>query len=759
MAGMGKRYLLWFCVAFVGTVMIYSLCNTALVFLAVWGLLIGAMTIALCVTDNRISAAIVIIAAVLSLLWQSIYYDFDRLPDSLFTGERSIIAEVVSYNEETDTNRTFVRVRTEYEGKNVRLALYINRENVILSPGDKIIADVNVTKLENTEFFAEKTYYKSRYTDAIAFADGIAVVSRNTRIRSRFLPVWLEKHFKETSDRIYNEKTSGFLKSLILGDKSGISDDFTESLKRTGMSHAVSVSGMHIAFIMGFIVFFSKNKYFKLLSVPVILLFALVVGAPQSALRAVIMQSMIILAGFSKREYDKLTAVAFAAFVLVAINPHCATDIAFVLSFSATLGIVLLYEPLSQLFSCFTVKTKSILRKWSVDAVCVVSVSLSASLFTSPISAYSFGSVSLIAPIVNVLLNFLISCMFTFGFINTVLGFLCPAFAKVVGVLLGSLSEFIMFAINLMAKLPFSSVRTHNPMVLAAVIFVCFVITYAILAGKKKVRVWYALILVAVAIPATVLGAYFSPSVAIGDGMRVDVLDVGQGQCIVARMGESCAVIDCGGDKDADNIAIEHLLRNRVDEIDVMILTHAHADHANGVEYLTETIPTKTMYMPASDKENATFIRLSESAGSSSDVLFVEEDTDVKLGDMTIKILALPKGSDENENGISVLLCDGEYEVLITGDIAQDYEKLLLSRIPDCEAYIAGHHGSKSSSSQALLNKALPELCVISVGEGNSYGHPSKEAMKRIENVGAKISRTDIEGTISFCSRKEEVGK
>ncbi len=756
MAGFGKRHLLCFCASFVAVALIYSLCGTALAFIAAFVLFTGAFAFLLCFTGNRATAAAVIIAAVLSLLWQTAYYEIASVPESLFNKRATVDAEITSYSEQTESGMTYVTAEVIYEGKRLAAALYTSGDTPLLSPGDIITAELSFSKLENDEFFAEETYYKSRYIDVIAFADEIEILESSSGFRWRYIPIRVAKAFKDKMDAIYPDKVSGFLKSLILGDRSGLSDDFNGALKTTGMSHVVSVSGMHIAFLVGFIVSFSKNKYFKLCSIPLILLFALIVGAPQSALRAVIMQTLLVLASVSKREYDKLTSVAFSAFILVAINPYCITDIAFVLSFSATIGIILLYERLLAALLVLTVKTKSILRKFSVGAMSVISVSVSASLFTSPISAYSFGYISLIAPIVNVILNIFVSCAFTLGFINTAVGFISLPLAKGVAVLSNAISEFIMFAINIMSKLPFSVVSAHNPLVLVLICFICFVLAYAIIAGRERVRIWYTALVLMLAVSAVFIGAYIQPVPITAEGIRFDVLDVGQGQCVIASAGDQCVVIDCGGSKDAGNIAISHLLDNGIKDIDAVVLTHAHADHANGVRYLTETIPTSAVYMPATDKENATFIHLVNNADEACDMIFVEKDTELELGEIKIKLLTLPQGSDENENGITVIVCDDEYETLITGDIASGYEKLILERLPDCESYIVGHHGSKSSSSQALLNRALPELCVISVGEGNSYGHPSDEALDRIENIGANVSRTDVEGTVTFYSRKQE---
>ncbi|MBQ8003731.1 MAG: MBL fold metallo-hydrolase, partial [Oscillospiraceae bacterium] len=330
--------------------------------------------------------------------------------------------------------------------------------------------------------------------------------------------------------------------------------------------------------------------------------------------------------------------------------------------------------------------------------------------------------------------------------------------AKPGAYIIDCLVGIIMSVINAMASLPLTEVFAGEPIVLFAVCFVCLILVYAISVGTKKIRALFSVAAIFVTILCSGVVLSFGKSSQTTDtaGIRFDVLDVGQGQCIVATSGESCVVIDCGGDEPADMIAISHLSSRGITNIDALVLTHAHADHANGAEYLMRAIETKSVYMPATDRENAVFIEIENNADKACNTVFVDVDTTIQLDGMKIKLLTLPAGSDENENGLVVLVCDGEYEALITGDIATSNEKLIIDRIPDCESYIVGHHGSKTSSSQALLNRALPELSVISVGVGNTYGHPSPQAMKRLHNIGSEIRRTDTEGTLTFYSRDTE---
>ena len=710
----------------------------------------------LCFKHYKVAACLVVLATFLSVLWYNFYIFRDETPRELLSGEHKITAEVTSYSKESSSGSgTNVDVKFDFEGRTFRSRLFINSAERELSPGEVILVCAEFKDYENTEFFVGKTYYKSRYIDIFGFAEELTVISENTGFNVRYLPQYLAEKFKKMTDRLFSGETAEFLKSLILSDKSGLSDEFKEDLRATGLSHAVSVSGFHISFLVGFFLIFTKNRYLKLFAIPAVFLFALMVGAPQSALRAAIMQSLLLVSSVQKREYDSLTALSFAAFLLVFINPYCATDVGFVLSFLSTFGIIVLHKKTFAFCMTLLGDYNGRFRKVATAFLAVASVSVSATLFTIPVLSVSFNYISIIGPVSNALLNFFITSAFISGILVVLIGFVCFPVAKGVAVVLEAVVVFLMNTIKAMSKIPFSEAFVGEANVVFFACFLCFLIIFAIISGRNKIRFSVLLGVMGFSVVALMLAGTIKP-IEENDGIRFDVLDVGQGQCVFVTYNDACIVVDCGGDKEADDIAISHVLHNRIKDIDAMILTHAHSDHSNGAEYLIDTIRTDKIYMPATDKYNSAFIKILNNSDENCETIFVENDMTLDVGGIAIELLTLPHGNEENENGLVVIVRDGDYELLITGDIPSDSEKLILDKLPDCESYIVGHHGSKSSSSQALLNRVLPELCVISVGAGNTYGHPSSAVLKRMENIGTNIARTDVDGTVTFYSRQVE---
>ena len=748
-----NRYLFWFCISFVLATALCAVCGSTLELLLTIGFAVSVSVFVLCRADAKVAASLLVIGLSFSLIWQSLYFSNDKLPKALLESESEILMTVVSFPEDTSSDGVSFCGKAYYEDKEIKILVYTSDLNeTLLLPGDVISARTKVYEFENTEFFAEKTYYKSRYIDCRAFVTEFEYIEREEHSKFRYFPQYAANHLKNKLEILFSKEHAAFIKSLIFGDKSSLDDEFKKDIRKSGMSHATAVSGLHISIIVAFIIFFTKNKYLKLLAIPAMFIFAFMVGASQSAIRAVIMQSLAIISHVEKREYDSLTSVSIAAFVLVLINPYCVTDVSFILSFAATFGIILLHQKIfPKVISPFK-DIRGWIRKFINVLVSAFAVTVSAILFTMPITSYTFSAVSLISPLSNVLLSIPITVVFTGGIIVLFLGEVFLPLGKVAAFVLSFMVEVVVKSIRAFAKMPYSEVFTGDRLMILAIFYLCIVAVYTILAGGKKIRPFVATAICVLSILVVITVRPNIVSEIEYDGIRFDVLDVGQGQCVVATADDTCVVIDCGGDKDSGSVAINHLLNRGIDEIDALILTHAHSDHVNGAEYLTETIDTSSVYMPSKDKENADFIDISENIDDDGKVYFLEEDKTLSFGEMKVSILTLEEGRDENENGLVVIISDGDYDTLITGDIPSSQEKLILSRIPDCESYIAGHHGSKSSSSLALLNKALPELCVISVGKGNSYGHPNGETLERFEKIGAEVYRTDLEGAITFFS-------
>ena len=264
---------------------------------------------------------------------------------------------------------------------------------------------------------------------------------------------------------------------------------------------------------------------------------------------------------------------------------------------------------------------------------------------------------------------------------------------------------------------------------------------------KKKPKLLIASVLLTL-----FLSQFFAWAEPRQDALRVTVLDVGQGQSVLLQSEGKTFLVDCGGDyaEDAADIAAETLLSQGVSRLDGLIVTHFDKDHVGGVEYLLKRICTDKLILPDVDDEEGIGAALSHI--TDGEVQYVKEDLLYAFGEAQITVIAPFSRESSNENSICVLFQRENCDILITGDRAELGETILLQKheLPELELLIAGHHGSAYSTGEKLLSATTPETVIISVGEGNRYGHPSEKLLSRLEKYGCKVYRTDQSGTIIF---------
>lgn len=233
---------------------------------------------------------------------------------------------------------------------------------------------------------------------------------------------------------------------------------------------------------------------------------------------------------------------------------------------------------------------------------------------------------------------------------------------------------------------------------------------------------------------------------------EVHVLDVGQGLSVLVESQGHSMLYD-GGDRDKSSFVVSYLKQQGITNLDYMIASHYDADHINGLVGALNTAKVKQVFAPNYTTDTKVYNSLQNTIASKS---IPKEQPAVgssfTLGDATFQILA-PSGSsysDANDYSIAIRITDGDTSFLITGDAeAKSEAEICSTGLPlDSDVYVMGHHGSGTSTSWELLQKAVPEYAVLSCGTGNSYGHPHIESMEKLQTMGIELLRTDKQGTI-----------
>ena len=675
-----------------------------------------------------------------------------------------LTAVVAQYPQSTDYGAS-VLVRTRLERGSALTLLYGDETYLQLRPGDEISTVAHCTLATHTYNGQEITYYTAKGIFLTAKGYGELSVHRPKQLPLACVPAVLAHHLKQSIDRAFPEDAAPLVKAVVTGNRDGLSDGFTSSLQRTGLAHTVAVSGMHLACLAGFLALLlgRGSRRCALVSLPILFLFTLIAGSTPSVVRAAVMVAMLQLAPLVGRQRDSFTSLAFALFILLVHNPFCAASVSLQLSFTAVAGILLFSGGLQErMLPVFRLKRagKNPLR-WLWNGlvrfvVSTIATTFGALVFTTPLTAFYFGRVSLIAPVSNLLTLWAITVVFTGGIAVGALGLIFPTAALFAAQPVTMVVRYLNMVIEFLGKIPLASIPATNNYYLIWLLFVYAALTaILLLKGKKKLRIPSVAAAVTLAVAVLLTNLDFHA----GD-MSVRVLDVGQGQCVLIRSGTHLAMVDCGGDsyENAGDIAADCIQALGRSDLDLLVVSHYHADHANGIPELLDRIDVKEIALP--DVQEDSSLRrdiLSRAQREQVDVRFIREDTRLDLGEDALFTVFAPLGraEDTNELGLTVLCSAGDYDVIITGDMGTSVEKKLVAHtwLPDVELMVAGHHGSKYSNSQLLLDTVRPDVAVFSVGADNSYGHPTQEAMDRFLSVGAQLYRTDLNGTVTITAR------
>lgn len=238
-----------------------------------------------------------------------------------------------------------------------------------------------------------------------------------------------------------------------------------------------------------------------------------------------------------------------------------------------------------------------------------------------------------------------------------------------------------------------------------------------------------------------------------GEKLQIWFLDVGQADSILIQNGDANMLIDAGNNEDGKKL-VSYFQSLGIESFQYVIGTHAHEDHIGGMDDIIDNFNIDTFYMPNAITTTATFESVLDSL-EAKNIAFQTPSIDsiFKLGNATIDVLYVgTDDSDLNNTSIVLKLTYGNTSVLFMGDAEKEVETIIEKKDISADVLKVGHHGSNTSSSKTFLEKVNPSYAIISVGTGNSYGHPSNTTIQNLENQNIQIYRTDENGTIIMTS-------
>ena len=572
-------------------------------------------------------------------------------------------------------------------------------------------------------------------------------------------------------ERSMPEPEAGLAKGILLGLRSSIPRDLTEDFNSSGISHLVAISGYNVMLIAGFTVAALAGLFGRrwaiCCSIGVIVFYAGLVGGSPSVLRATIMAVVVLTASLAGRPRESLNALVFTAALLTLWQPLIVHDVAFQLSFAATLGIVLLAGRIQE-----AIEVR--IRRVAPDAAARLlaehlGVTTAATLVVLPIIAVTFDQISPIA----LATNLLIVPVFPF-----ILGAAAvTAFAGVVDTGLGRLAgeaaylplAYMVEVGRLGATLPGAAVPVSGLgwrelvvayVGLAGAAFVFLRSRLQVLEPRtSEESAFVPLATLVLAVMAVVI--WWSALEPASTRLRVTVLDVGQGDAILVETPAGQRLLIDGG-RSGSRLLLElgDILSAQDHRIDVVLLTHPQDDHLVGLVSIAQRFEVGQAVTGPMEGSTAAYDAWLTALGQKQvPTVIAGAGQRAELGNGVYLEVLGPKeggvtgGTDVlNENSLVLRLVYGEVSFLFTGDIAAAGEEALLDARGDLHATVlkVAHHGSDGSSTSNFLAAVDPDMAVISVGAENSFGHPSPTT--RLRFAGIPLLRTDRNGRVEFVT-------
>ena len=525
-----------------------------------------------------------------------------------------------------------------------------------------------------------------------------------------------------------DDETEGIIRGVLFGDTNELDDEVYEDFRKNSTAHVLAVSGLHVGVLFGLFSIIRKRR--NTFSITVIfVVFTFVYGCATlwsvSVIRATVLMYIMLFGSYIDRRYDLITAAALVAAVFAAINPYIIFGAGFQMSFLAVLSIAFL-----------TPVTERLLPLTLAGA-------FSVQMGMIPYMIYSFNGISLAGVAVNVPVVFLISVLVPAGVLSFFLFAASGIVIPIIPAVLGLLSKLTVFTNHLFAEKDFlyislPSMKLGMLILIYGFMFFCVSEYFQVHVKRRQFKKVFVPLALIIAVSAGVWQADRTPF----DKADVVFLDVGQGDSVHIKADKARNIlIDGGGSVNYDvgnKVLKPYLLKNGYGKIDLALATHLHTDHYLGLQQLSESFNIKKII---TEGKAGDVIRLNEN--SSIHILWPEECNS--------------ESDDENLNSLIFKVTLDNVSVLITGDITEEGEKMLVSKYAGTDALKAdvlkvAHHGSSYSSCDAFIDAVNPKVAVISVGK-NNYGHPGQDVIEKLQEKGIMVFRTDLDGAVGIIRK------
>ena len=604
------------------------------------------------------------------------------------------------------------------------------------------------------------------------------------------------QRFAASLERVLMEPQASMGKAMLLGIRDDIPEDVLEEFRVTGASHVLAISGLHVGTLLVMSLGLSawvlgrRRHLYLLAPLALIWLYALVSGMSPSVTRASIMGSVYLAALLLGRPRSVLPALGVAAAVMVAVEPMVVASVSFQLSFAAMAGIALMAEPMGRWLQSAAAERlgwvgvpETALKGLSFTTAMTVA----ATVATLPLVAFYFQRVSLVGvPATALVLPALPAVLVTQAAAGLV-GMVHTTLAQPLAWLAWLATFYVTEVVGAMARLPIASVETGR--IAHALVFAYYGALagiYAAVVRRDSLAHWARdlggtasslpraadvepkwLLPPAVAAGAIVWAAALTMHAG---QLEVSFLDVGQGDAaFIETPGGHQILVDGGPDGDLMMRLIGERMPFMDRTLELVVLTHGHSDHVSGLTEALRRFEVERVVHRMTDLEghayDAWHIAVEREG---AEVLEARRGQSITTDDgVLIQVVGPPEtllrgtASDVDNASVVVRLVYGNVSFLLTGDMFAEGERALAASGTsiDSDVLKVGHHGSRSSSSEAFLAAVSPAIAVISAGEGNGFGHPHAETLEALRRwvPDAGLLVTKDSGTLKVSTDGERL--
>ena len=643
------------------------------------------------------------------------------------------------------------------------IQLYISKEEPAIKIGSIVAAFGEPEPYENAynpggfdaaDYYAADDCCMSMYASAVRTIDepGFSPGEALARLKERL---------RENLNKMMRPDSAAVLSAMLFGDRSGLTEELKLDYSAAGISHILSISGMHIAIIGDFVYkTFSalriRPKASSVMSIAVIAFYCVFTGNSEPTVRAAVMFSVRHAGRCFLRSYDPVSALSLAGIIMLAVRPMSLFRAGFQLSFAASAAITCVQPAIKRAVESRLKKELTRVKKFFLNSALMW---ISVNLVTFPIVLYHFFEFPVYSIITNIIFVPLTEAVMILGLAGSALGFLLPGVARAILLIPDWILYFQNAAGDIILKLPMSMLILGRPALWQMLLAFAGIVLAVICLHKGKRLV-----------PLAAFGLVSLCAARMPEALSVTALDVGQGDCVFIRKGGYAYMVDGGSSSESDvgrYTIIPYIKSQGISVIEGIFLTHDDEDHMNGIMQMLGmvsekeiAVKVKNFFMPGwlyENEKGRSIAYLAMKAGANVHALNAGDG--VSFGDVRINVLAPSAGSylEGNEGSLTLSVEYGEFGALLTGDLEGEGEEELKGRLGTYDYLKVAHHGSRNSGSEEFYGEVSPSLCVISAPEKSIYGHPHKETLERIKRSGADCFQTGICGAVKATVGDEKI--